>query len=139
MGAARRPFTSLPVERERRFAKGEAVEMICNDLFEAADICFGTGFQGDNQYIGLGLHMDRPHWEGDIPPIRVKPDLELVAPMFAQLLEIAAGAGGGDGCGNGHGSEPFDLAGGFVDQGGNVEHGLVVGPFLFKPLLDGEA
>ncbi len=101
---ARRLTGVHPLERQRRFAEGEAVEVAGEDAFHAIELFGHAGVDAAFERFGVGYH--RHHClvreigatgvarEDDRAAICVEIDFQIVGPMFGQLLKVLAAACG---------------------------------------------
>src|SRR5271168_3423827 len=86
-----------PIERQRRLAEREAVEVARDHAFHALDRFTLFAFDRDQKRSFARLERRDRIWKPDHAFAVREVDLESVAPMFAKLLEIFCGVGGGNG------------------------------------------
>ena len=104
VGAARTALRRLPVERQRRLAEGEAIEMARDRALQSFELlgdvasirtasAVVAGVEGD-QRVARPVGAARILGEDDRAVLGGEFDREIVLPVLAQLLEIFAGARG---------------------------------------------
>src|SRR3989344_3306364 len=96
----------LPVERQRRFAEGEAIEVARDGALQTLELAVDAGIDADRQRIRAGIEGHQPVarpvgaagvlGKGHGAMVGGGFDREVVLPMLAQLLEVFAGLPGGD-------------------------------------------
>src|SRR5690606_31078790 len=84
--------TVLPIERQRRLAEGETVEVAGHHVLHPFGRLAVPGLDRDDQGLVLGRQCDEGVGKAHRAMVRGETDLQLVAPVLAQLLEIFAGA-----------------------------------------------
>src|SRR3569832_1571924 len=93
-----------PVERQRRLAEGEAIEVTCHGALQAFELSVHAGIDAHLERDFAGVDGDEAFaWpiraacilrEYDGAVLRCELNREVVLPVLAQLLEIFAGARG---------------------------------------------
>lgn len=75
---------------------GKAIDMFRHNVLHPGQVAFSLDPADDFKRVIRSGQFYRSERQGDVPRSRIKGSLEFVPPMLAQLLKVAAGAGGGD-------------------------------------------